>query len=152
MLTIVYGDFMKFRTLSLEDYDAMVELWKAAGLPYKPKGRDSREAIAEQMRNNPDFFVGAFDANGKLVGVVVLSCDGRKGWINRLAVHPEYRRRGIAKALIAEGEKILRKHGMRIICALIEDYNKASKQLFRECGYVEHRDIIYFSKRESEEV
>lgn len=143
---------MKFRTLSLEDYDAMIELWKAAGLPYKPKGRDSREAVAYQMRNNPDFFVGAFDANGKLVGVVVLSCDGRKGWINRLAVHPEYRRRGIAKALVAKGEKILRKRGMRIICALIEDHNEASKQLFRECGYVEHRDIVYFSKRDSEEV
>lgn len=35
---------------------------------------------------------------------------------------------------------------MKIICALIEDSNKASKKLFRKCGYVEHRDIIYFSK------
>jgi len=76
----------------------------------------------------------------------------RKGWINRLAVDPDYRRRGIAKTLIAESEKTLRKHGVRIFCAQIEDYNVTSRKLFKECGYVEHRDIIYFSKRESDEV
>jgi L-amino acid N-acyltransferase YncA len=54
--------------------------------------------------------------------------------------------------LIAESESILRKHGIRIFCALIEDYNAASRELFRKCGYVGHRDIIYFSKRESDEV
>lgn len=143
---------MFLKTLTPKDYEKIVALWKAAGLPFKPRGRDGREAITRQMMENPDFFIGAFDEKGKLLGVIVLSCDGRKGWINRLAVHPHYRRRGIAKALITEGERILRKRGMRIICALIEDYNEASKNLFRECGYVEHRDIIYFSKRDSEEV
>ena len=143
---------MILRTLTMNDYTAMIKLWETAGLPFKPRGRDGREAIARQMRENPDFFIGVFDENGKLLGVVVLSCDGRKGWINRLAVHPEYRRRGVAKTLIAEGEKVLRKRGMLIFCALIEDYNEVSKSLFRKCGYVEHRDIIYFSKRDSEEV
>jgi ribosomal protein S18 acetylase RimI-like enzyme len=103
------------------------------------------------MKENPGFFIGAFE-NGKLIGAVIASSDGRKGWINRLAVDPEYRRRGIAKALIAEAEKALRQKGLKIFCALIEDSNKASKELFRKCGYVEHRDIIYFSKRESDEV
>jgi len=83
---------------------------------------------------------------------VVVSCDLRKGWLNRLAVDPGHRHRGVAKDLIAEVEKALRKRGIRIFCALIEEYNTASKELFKRCGYVEHRDIIYFSKRESDEV
>jgi len=142
---------MEIRHLTINDYEDMVKLWSGAKLPFKPHGRDSKEAIAAQMKANPDFFLGAFEGN-RLIGTVIISCDMRKGWINRLAVDPEFRLRGVAKALIAESEKVLRKYGIRIVCALIEDYNVASKRLFKKLGYVEHRDIIYFSKRENEEV
>jgi len=142
---------MEIRKLTISYYKEMVRLWSKAKLPFKPKGRDNKKAIAAQMEANPEFFLGAFE-NNRLVGTITISCDLRKGWVNRLAVDPDYRHRGIAKALIAESEKILRKYGIRIFCALIEDYNATSKKLFKECGYVEHRDIIYFSKRDSSEV
>jgi len=142
---------MKIQRLTINDYDEIVKLWSRTKLPFKSKGRDSKEAIAVQMEANPEFFIGAFVDN-RLVGTAIISCDMRKGWINRLAVDPDHRKRGIAKALIAESEKILRKRDIRIFCALIEDYNAASRKLFREFGYVEHHDIIYFSKRDSDEV
>jgi len=142
---------MEIRKLTINDYEEITRLWSRAGLPFKPKGRDSKEEIAVQMKASPEFFLGAFE-DDSLVGTVVLSCDTRKGWINRLATDPAYRRRGIAKALIAESEKILRKKGFGIFCVLIEDYNVASMELFKKCGYVEHRDIIYFSKRDSTDV
>jgi ribosomal protein S18 acetylase RimI-like enzyme len=129
----------------------MVRLWRLAGLPFKPRGRDSRENVAAQMRVEPDFFVGGF-VSGRLVGVAVMSSDLRRGWINRLAVDQGFRRRGVAKALVFECERVLRAHGLRLFCALIEDANVASKKLFRSCGYVEHEDITYFSKRESDDV
>jgi ribosomal protein S18 acetylase RimI-like enzyme len=142
---------MEIRKLTINDYEEIIKLWSRARLPYRPKGRDSKEAIAAEMKASPEFFLGAFSDN-HLVGVVIISCDARKGWINRLAVDPDHRNRGIATALIAESEKILRKQGIRIFCALIEDYNTVSKELFKECGYVEHHGIIYFSKRDSDEV
>jgi ribosomal protein S18 acetylase RimI-like enzyme len=142
---------MEIRKLTINNYEDMVKLWSRAKLPFKPNGRDSRKALATQMKANPDFFLGAFEGN-RLIGTVIISCDMRKGWINRLAVDPEYRLRGVAQTLIAELEKILQKHGIKIVCALIEDDNAASKKLFKKLGYVEHRDIIYFSKRESEKV
>ena len=142
---------MEIRKLTIDQYEELVNLWRRAGLPFKPKGRDSEEAIARQMNASPEFFLGAFE-NGRLVGAVSVSSDGRKGWINRLAVDPDFRRRGVASALVAEAERVLRKHGVRIFCALIEAENEASRRLFKKCGYVEHRDIIYFSKRESNDV
>ena len=142
---------MEIRKLTINNYKEIIKLWTRASLPYKQKGRDRKEAIAAEMNANPEFFLGTVEDN-RLVGMVIISCDIRKGWINRLTVDPDYRNRGIAKALIAESEKTLRKRGIRIFCALIEDYNTASKKLFKECGYVEHHDIIYFSKRDSNEV
>ncbi|MEM3357218.1 MAG: GNAT family N-acetyltransferase [Candidatus Bathyarchaeia archaeon] len=142
---------MEIRQLTLRDYEKIIKLWSKAKLPFKPKGRDSKEAIAAQMEANPDFFLGVYEGDD-LVGVVIVSSDLRKGWINRLAVDPHYQRMGVAKALVNEAEKVLRKRGVKIFCALVEDDNVASKEFFKKCGYVEHRDIIYFSKRDNDEI
>jgi ribosomal protein S18 acetylase RimI-like enzyme len=140
---------MQIRKLTAKDYDTMTSLWKRAKLPFRPEGRDSRESIARQMNLNPDFFLGAFEQD-RLIGVAVLSCDMRKGWINRLAVAPECRRKGVARALITESEGTLRTRGINLFCALIDADNTPSKELFKKCGYAEHNDIAYFSKRDSE--
>jgi len=142
---------MEIRSLTISDYDQIVALWQKAGLSYRPEGRDRKDAVQAQMAVNPDFFIGAFEGV-RLLGVIVASSDGRRGWINRLAVDPECRRRGVAKALISEAERILRDHGMRIFCALIDDTNAGSMRLFKNCGYRAHRDIVYFSKRDSDRV
>lgn len=140
---------MKISSLTITDYDHIVALWKSAGLPFKPSGRDRKPAVQAQMAENPDFFLGAFE-DGKLVGVVVATSDSRKGWINRLAIDPDFRRRGVAKRLILEAENALQKHGLEMFCALIDDDNEVSKQLFKKCGYEEHRDIVYFRKKPSD--
>jgi ribosomal protein S18 acetylase RimI-like enzyme len=143
---------VEVRKLTIKDYSAMLKVWKRAGLPYKPKGRDSKEVMAEQMREFPDFFLGAFDKD-RLVGVVVGSYESRmKGWINRLAVDPEYQRRGIAQQLVTKMEEVLKKRGAKVFCALIEMPNEESVKVFKKLGYALYRDILYVTKRESQEV
>ncbi len=141
----------RIRRLTIDDYDEMIKLWERSSLPFKPKGRDSKQEITRQMIRTPELFLGAFEG-GELVGTVIGSYDERKGWINRLAVDPEYRRQGIAQRLIARIEKALREKSARIICALVEEANLESISLFEKLGYVTHRDILYLSKRESGEV
>lgn len=143
---------IEFRTLTIEDYDGIVSVWKRAQLPFKLKGRESKQMIENQMKLYPDFFVGAFHGE-KTVGVVIGSCDGRmKGWVNRLAVDPTYRRRGIARSLVKKLEKALEKHGVQIFCALIETTNEESLISFKHMGYAIHRNLLYASKRKSTEV
>jgi len=141
---------MEIRSLTDAEYDAVVDLWKRAGLPFKPRGRDSREHLSNELSNNPDLFIGAYE-DGQLVGVIVGTDDGRKGWINRLAVIPEHRRKGVARALIESCEEALKKRGRRIICTLVED-NLESLELFKKVGYLKHDDIFYLSKREDDDV
>ena len=138
------------RNLTIDDYDAIIRLWKLAGLQsVRPKGRDSRDAFAEQL-DAGQRLIGLEDS-GQLIGTVVITRDTRKGWINRLAIHPDHRHKGYAKRLLAAAEEELRAMGLPIFAALIEAENTPSRMLFAREGYKTH-DVVYVTKRESEDV
>jgi ribosomal protein S18 acetylase RimI-like enzyme len=144
---------IRARQLELDDYDELMALWQQAGLhSLRPKGRDSRAALAEQLASGVQTILG-LEVDGELVAAVVATHDSRKGWINRLVVKPEHRRQGYAQRLIEEAEQVLREQDMRIIAALIESDNSASLALFQQAGYVEiDKGIHYLSKRDSDDV
>src|SRR5437867_13038113 len=112
----------------------MVRLLRLCGLNPRTKGRESRTSIAAQLRTPRNRYLGAFEG-ARLVGTVFGTHDGRKGWINRLAVHPDYRRRHLARRLVRICERGLRGQGIRVFAALIEPDNVASEAVFRGLGY-----------------
>jgi ribosomal protein S18 acetylase RimI-like enzyme len=137
------------RHLTVDDYDAIIRLWKEAGLEsVRLQGRDSHDAFAAQLAAGQTV-IGLEDA-GQLIGAVLVTHDTRKGWINRLAVHPHHRRKGYATELIAAAERELREMGFQIFAVLIEADNNASQELFAQEGYIAH-DIVYMSKRNSDD-
>ena len=132
--------------LGAGDYDEILALWELAGLPVRPGGRDAPEAFARQLAGGQQRVIG-FRDQGTLVAVAVLTHDGRKGWINRLAVTPAYHRRGLAARLIVEAERWFTEDvGLSIWAALIEGENTASQAFFDAQGYHRH-DVVYVSKR-----
>ena len=42
----------RIKPLTIDDYDEIIRVWSDAGLPYKPKGRDSREMMAKEMQED----------------------------------------------------------------------------------------------------
>ncbi len=138
------------RPLAIEDYDALVTLWRRAGLKFKSQGRDSREALSRQLRQGRVTLLGA-EKEGRLIGAVMVSHDGRKGWISRLAVGPAYRRQGVGVCLVAAAEEELHGQGVEVIAALIEAENEPSLNLFQKEGYLLAKEIFYLSKRPGEE-
>ena len=133
------------------DYEKLIELWERAGLPYKPKGRDSKEKIAIEMKRGVGRFLFAV-TDHKYVGTVLVTHDGRKGWINRVAVLPEYRNKGIARLLVEAAEQWLDKQGIEIYACQVEDYNKTSFEVFKKLGYIPFEGIHYLTKRKYPEV
>lgn len=134
-------------SLGAADYEEILALWQCAGLPVRRAGRDAPAEFARQMTRSVQRVIGIREA-GQLVAVAVLTHDGRKGWINRLAVHPAHRRRGLAQQLIAEAERwFTQEVGLEVWAALIEAHNTASLALFEAAGYDCHSDILYVSKR-----
>lgn len=139
------------RQLRIEDYDALIVLWNDAQLPYKAKGRDKRDNIERELKNPTAIFLVA-EKDNKLIGSIFGSHDGRKGWINRLAVAPVYRKQGIAAKLLKNVENRLYEMGIGIIACLVEEWNTGSMQFFEKMEYKRHHDIIYFTKRKYPDV
>ncbi len=137
---------VEVRRMREEDYDAVADIWTRSGLPYQPRGRDSRERIREQMGMGSSIFLVAED-RGRVVGVLLVTHDLRKGWLNRLAVMPEQQGRGTAKELVRRAEEELSALGISIFAVQIHERNARSRKLFADLGYQEHEDIVYCSKR-----
>ena len=138
------------RNLGARDYDAIITLWKEAGLhSMRPQGRDSRDAFTAQLAAGQK--VMDLEETDRLIGAVVVTDDTRKGWINRLAIHPRYRHRGYATQLLVAAEKELRARGRRILSVLVEADNIASREFFAHKGY-ETTDIVYMRKSDSADI
>lgn len=132
--------------LTQEHYAEILNLWRYAGLAVRPEGRDSPDTFSRQLSGGQQRIIGLRDES-RLVALAVLTHDGRKGWINRLAVDPACRRRGLAGRLVAEAERwFARDLGLEIWAALIEGDNLESLAFFKAAGYQRH-DVVYVSKR-----
>lgn len=140
-----------FRKFRMEDYDRVIQLWQEGNLPLKLKGRDRREEIEKQIKlPNVIFIVAEYE--GEVVGTVLATHDGRKGWINRLAVDKRFRRKGLGQLLVRAAESVLESEGLEMFAALIEEDNLASIELFRKMGYEYHPEIKYFTRKKHPEV
>jgi N-acetylglutamate synthase len=136
--------------LTIDDHAAILALWQRAGLhSIRPEGRDSRGEFEKQFAGG-QLAIG-LEEDGKLIGVVIVTNDTRKGWINRLAIDPDYRRKGYGEQLVQAAEDALHDAGIHLTAAFIEEGNIASLTLFEKLGYVTHQKIVYVSKRDSAE-
>ena len=118
------------------DYSTVVSIWMAAG-------RDvlSEKKTRQVLDHEPGLMlVGEFD--DQVVGIIVGTFDGRRGWLHRLAVHPEARRAGTATALVAEVEKRLALRGALRINLLVMPDNLAGLAFWRHLGYLPCSDVL----------
>ena len=133
----------QIREFGIEDYVETVRLWKDNGLIIRPG--DEPEGIKLKLERDPDLFLVA-EENGEIMGVVMGAWDGRRGWINHLAVRPSLQRKGIGRALIRELEKRLTRKGAKKVNAQIYQWNQNSVDFFKAIGYEVHTDLIMIGK------
>ena len=134
---------LTFRPYVPEDQKAVVALWEACRLVVPQN--DPIADIQTKMQFQPDLFLVAV-AENRLVGTVMAGYDGHRGWINYLAVAPEQRRQGIAKAMIILVEKKLRALGCPKINLQVRRTNTAMIHFYQAVGF-EEDDVISYGKR-----
>ena len=128
---------------TFEDHhlDAAVALWAAT----EHLGPTPPDEVAALRAHDPGLVLVAED-DGELLGVVLGSFDGRRGWISRLAVADTARRRGVARALVAEVERRLAARGCRQVNLLTFDDNADGRALWASLGYHATERVVLYSR------
>jgi ribosomal protein S18 acetylase RimI-like enzyme len=133
------------RSFRMEDYDAVLALWRNAGSGVSVRPSDRRAEVAKKLGRDPDLFLVA-EREGRVVGVIMGAWDGRRGWLHHLAVDVAYRQAGIGSALIAEVEARLRAKGCLKVNLLVWADNQAARRLYARLGYQEMEGLVAMGK------
>jgi ribosomal protein S18 acetylase RimI-like enzyme len=99
---------MSFEIISYDPkyQEDMIDLWKKCNL-IVPQN-DPIEDIQKKLDFQPDLFLIAL-LDGQLIGSVMVGYEGHRGWLNYLAVLPEYQKRGYGRRLVKKAVEELRK-------------------------------------------
>jgi ribosomal protein S18 acetylase RimI-like enzyme len=77
----------------------------------------------------------ATDGTGTPAAYAITGRAGRRGYVQRLAVHPDQRRHGVARALVVDGLRWLRRWRADRALVNTQETNVAAATLYRELGF-----------------
>ena len=131
------------RPFQTEDEDALVALWKMCELtvPWNNPHKD----IARKLQVQPELFlVGILDSN--LIATVMGGYDGHRGWVNFLAVHPDFRENGYGQKIMNSVETKIREMGCPKINLQIRTGNDMVASFYQKLGFT-NDDVVSMGKR-----
>jgi ribosomal protein S18 acetylase RimI-like enzyme len=134
---------MILRRARPSDIDAVLDVWRRADAA--PSATDDAPSLLRLLEVDPGALVLA-EENGAVVGTLIATFDGWRANFYRLAVVPERRRRGVARALVEAGERQARAHGARRFSALVLRGEANAVALWESAGYERDQRITRFTK------
>ena len=133
---------MIIRTMTIEDYEGVYELWiNTPGMGLNTTD-DSYDGIGKYLKRNPDTSFVAIE-EGRIIGIILAGHDGRRGYIHHTAVLPEYRRKGIGKALLENAMKALEAQGISKVALVVFVRNEDGNAFWENMGFTEREDLVY---------
>lgn len=106
---------------------------------------DPHKDIQRKREVRPDLFLVG-ELEGKIVACVMAGYEGHRGWLNYLAVDPPHQRSGLARRIVEEAERLLRKAGCPKINLQIRSSNHGVIEFYRRLGYSTD-DVVSMGKR-----
>ena len=126
------------RPFQTEDEASVVSLWQLCELtvPWNNPYKD----IARKLKVQPELFlVGMLDS--LLIATVMGGYDGHRGWINYLAVHPDFQGQGYAQQVMKNVESEFRKRGCPKINLQIRSGNARVLAFYQKLGYTDDQAL-----------
>jgi ribosomal protein S18 acetylase RimI-like enzyme len=131
----------RIRSAESEKAESVLVLWRQAGATVSATDTvaDIRRAIS-----NSSALVLVAEINGRLIGSIIGTFDGWRGHVYRLAVHPDFRRQGMASALLRELESWFAQVGAKRIIPLVEKEHPDAMGFWHAAGYMLDPRIVRF--------
>jgi ribosomal protein S18 acetylase RimI-like enzyme len=134
---------MQIRAFQPADEEAVIDVWRDCDLIVP--NNDPYKDIRRKMAVRPDLFlVGIVD--DQIVATVMAGYDGHRGWLNYLGVLRAFRKRGLARLIISEAERLLRLEGCAKINLQVRTANHGVVEFYRRIGYSTD-DVLGMGKR-----
>ena len=125
------------------DEEDVIELWRRCHL-IVPKNDPHKDIMLKRQTQPQLFLIGAI--GDKIVATVMAGYEGHRGWINYLAVSPDFRRRGIGRRMMAEAEARLSALGCPKINVQIRASNKSVIEFYENLGFSTD-EVVSMGKR-----
>jgi ribosomal protein S18 acetylase RimI-like enzyme len=114
------------------DAPDVLEFWRQATTV--ASSTDDVDGIETLLEFDRDALVVARDGD-TVVGTLITGWDGWRASMYRLAVAPAYRRQGIARRLVAEGEARLHARGARRFHLIVQEGERGARGFWQAVGY-----------------
>ena len=126
--------------MTIDHYEAVYALWQdSEGLELSVA--DSKESIARFLERNPGLSFVAFDGD-ELVGAVLCGHDGRRGYIDQLAVRKTHRLQGIGRSLVARCLYKLIQTGIRKWHLFVLEDNQEAISFWKKLGWAQRVELV----------
>jgi ribosomal protein S18 acetylase RimI-like enzyme len=126
---------IQLRAMTAADIPAAHQLWQATDGVEVGDG-DSPEDLARYLKRNPGLSTVALE-NDRMVGAVLCSHDGRRGFIYHMAVAAECRGRGIGQAIMKRSLAALKAEGIPRVLLLVAADNEGGRKFWLKTGWEE---------------
>ena len=131
--------------MSVDDYNAVYNLWLSCSGMGLNDLDDSEEGIRKFLEHNPETcFVAEND--GMVIGVIIAGNDGRRGYIYHTAVNPLFRGRGIGRKLVESAMNALKEAGINKVALVVFGRNKDGNEFWEKMGFTVREDLTYRNK------
>lgn len=115
------------------DKDCVLALWGMV-FPGRAAWNKPEDVISRKLSVQPELFYVAMHQN-QVVGTIIAGYDGVRGWIHRLAVHPDYRRNGLASGLMQRAESALKEIGCPKLNLQVRASNLEVLKFYESLGF-----------------
>ena len=138
---------MQIREFIEKDTKAVIALWVRCRLVV-PSNNPQKDIERKLEVDRDLFLVGTLE--NKIVATVMGGYDGHRGWINYLAVDPDYRNNGYGRLIMKEVEQRIRTKGCSKINLQVRTTNKGVIEFYQSLGYSDDH-VIGLGKRLEED-
>ena len=131
---------INIRTMTIEDYDQVYQLWLGIHGFGMRSIDDSKEGVERFLRRNPNTSVVA-EWEGKIVGAILCGHDGRRGCLYHVCVKEDYRKHGIGKAMVTECMRRLHAEEINKVTLVACTDNELGNFFWNEEGWTKRDDL-----------